>query len=63
MKMSLKSLVIFGVLTVASGIAHFSGFTQAASSVPAEYYPNYKINDDLEKIQGYFVQLEAAQRM
>ncbi|MDR0650579.1 MAG: hypothetical protein LBG59_04155 [Candidatus Peribacteria bacterium] len=63
MKTFLKSLWISGLIIPLRGIGNISCFTQAASSVPAEYYPNYKINNDLEKIQGYFVQLEAAQKM
>ncbi|MDR2415704.1 MAG: hypothetical protein LBD75_03715 [Candidatus Peribacteria bacterium] len=63
MKVFLKSLFISGLLLTLGSIGNIPYSTQAASTVPAEYYPNYKINDDLEKIQESFVQLEAAQKM
>lgn len=34
-----------------------------AQSVPAEYYPNYAIQDDFAKVQEAFVVIEAAQKM
>ena len=34
-----------------------------AQSVPAEFYPNYTIQTDWNKIQEHFVQIEAAQRI
>lgn len=35
----------------------------SVSTVPKEYYPNYTIEADWEKIQEYFVQIEAAQKV
>ena len=48
-----------GILLVSSII----GGASYAQTIPREYYPNYAIQADREKIQDYFVQIEAAQRI
>lgn len=61
MKRKTKTLQLFaacaalGTLTI--------GTQTLAQSVPQEYYPNYGIQKDMEKIQAYFVQIEAAQKI
>jgi len=49
------TFLALGTLGIGRGI-----FAQA---VPQEYYPNYAIKGHWEKIQEYFVQIEAAQKI
>jgi hypothetical protein len=62
MKFFTKSFLSLGMLGVA-----FAGLTTNAqtsiSTVPKEYYPNYTIEADWDKIQEHFVQIEAAQKV
>ncbi len=62
MKLCMRTLFALGIVGVAA--AYFSVYAQTTSStVPREFYPNYTIIADWERIQEYFVQIEAAQKM
>lgn len=50
---------ILGIILVSSII----GGVSYAQTIPKEYYPNYAIQADREKIEDYFVQIEAAQKI
>jgi hypothetical protein len=61
MKRQTKTLQLF--TTFAAVGTAIIGLEVSAQSIPTEYYPNYAIQDDWNKIQEYFVQIEAAQKI
>ncbi|MDR2190037.1 MAG: hypothetical protein LBP53_02355 [Candidatus Peribacteria bacterium] len=62
MKIFLKSLLLLSLFSLTLGKEALTLHAQS-SSVPTEYYPNYKIQADRDKIQEHFVQIEAAQKI
>ena len=61
--MKKQTKTIKALLTLGIFLSGFVGFTTQAQTIPTEFNPNYAIQDDWNKIQEYFVQIEAAQRI
>jgi hypothetical protein len=51
------ALVAFGIVSM-----NFDLYAQNTPNIPREYYPNYLISSDWDRIHEYLVQVDASQR-